>query len=63
MWNISVSERCCQHCDGVIYKRDSVIETKHYEDECRTSKTSVCRVLPGMLERFFYQNNLFLNFL
>lgn len=46
MWNVSASEQCCQHCDGVIYKAGSVIETIQHEDECRTSETSVCRVLP-----------------
>ena len=54
MWNVSVSEHCCQHCDGVIFKADTVIETKQHEDECRTLETSVCRVLPGIEEYFLF---------
>lgn len=48
MWNVSASEHCCQHCDGVIYKADSVIETIQHEDDCKTSESSVCKVLPGI---------------
>ena len=48
MWNTSVSDRCCQNCDGVVHKADSVIDTIHHEDECQTIETSVCRILPGM---------------
>ena len=47
MWNISVSDHCCQHCDGVVYKADSVIETVLHEDKCETVETSICRILPG----------------
>ena len=46
-WNVSVSDHCCQHCDGVVYKADSVIETIFHEDECETIETSICRILPG----------------
>ena len=47
MWNTTVSDHCCHHCDGVVYKADSVIDTIHHEDECQTTETSVCRILPG----------------
>ena len=49
MWNVSASEHCCQHCDGVVFKPDSVMETKQREDRCQTVETSVCRVLPGQV--------------
>lgn len=57
VWNVSVSEHCCQHCDGVIFKADSVIETKQQEDECRTLETSVCRVLPGIAGFLIFLHN------
>ena len=47
MWNVSVSDHCCQHCDGVVYKADSVVETVLHEDKCGTVETSICRILPG----------------
>ena len=47
MWNTSVSDHCCQSCDGVVYKADSVMDTVHLEDECQTTDTSVCRIFPG----------------
>ena len=47
-WLASVSARCCQNCDGVVYKPDSVMETKQREDKCQTVETSVCRILPGL---------------
>ena len=47
MWNVSVSDHCCQHCDGVVYKADSVIETVFHQDECETVESSICRILPG----------------
>ena len=48
MWNTSVSDHCCHHCDGVVYKADVVMDTIHHEDECQTVETSVCRILPGL---------------
>ena len=47
-WHASLSDRCCEHCDGVVYKPDSIIETKQSEDKCQTVETSVCRVIPGI---------------
>ena len=46
-WNVSVSDHCCLHCDDVVYKADTVIDTIHYEDECKTTETTVCRIMPG----------------
>ena len=60
MWNTSVSDRCCQSCDGVVYKADSVIATIDHEDECQTVETSVCRILPGEgTEKKFLLSNFF----
>ena len=49
MWNTSVSDHCCHHCDGVVYKADAVIDTIQHKDECQTIETSVCRTIPGLL--------------
>ena len=46
-WNTSVSSRCCHHCDGVIYKADTVIDTVQTNDECKTTETLTCRILPS----------------
>ena len=56
MWNTSVSDYCCQSCDGVVYKADSVIDTIEHEDECQTTKTSVCSILPGEWEKNLHLN-------
>ena len=47
VWNTSVSDRCCQSCEGVVYKADSVIDIIQHEDDCQTTETSFCRILPG----------------
>lgn len=47
MWNTSVSDHCCQSCGKVVFKADSVMDTVNLEDECQTTETSVCRILPG----------------
>ena len=44
-----MSDHCCQDCDGVVYKADSVIETVLHQDKCETVETSICRILPGAL--------------
>ena len=54
MWNTSVSDGCCESCDGVVYKADSVINTIQYEDECDTVETSVCMLLPGEHTEYNY---------
>ena len=38
-WNRTVSDSCCLHCDGTVYKADTVIDTIETEDECETVKT------------------------
>ena len=48
MWNTSVSDHCCHHCDSVVYKADSVIDTIQHNDECQTVESSICRILPGL---------------
>ena len=42
-WNMTISEHCCLHCDGTVYKSDTVIETIVEEDVCGTIKSSVCK--------------------
>jgi len=46
-WNKSISEHCCLHCDGTVYKADTIIETVVEKDECGTIKTAVCRKNDG----------------
>ena len=62
MWNTSVSDHCCHHCDGVVYKADAVMDTIHHKDECQTMETSVCRILPGscakLLDTILFNNML-----
>ena len=38
-WAKNVSDHCCLHCDGTVYKADTEIETTELEDECRTVQT------------------------
>jgi len=42
-WNKTISDQCCLHCDGTVYKADTIIETVVEEDDCGTIKTSICR--------------------
>ena len=56
MWNVSASGHCFQHCDGVIYKADTVIDTVQTNDECKTTETLTCRILPS---KVYQDNNLF----
>ena len=46
-WNTSVSDHCCLHCNGVVYKPNSIIATIQHHDKCQTVETSICRTLPG----------------
>ena len=46
-----MSDRCCEDCDGSVYKADSVIDTTYLEDECKTIESRVCRILPGFDHR------------
>ena len=56
-WNVSVSDHCCLHCDDVVYKADTVIDTIQYEDDCKTTETTICRILPG----YVYLNVFLIN--
>ena len=58
-WNTSVSDHCCHHCDGVVYKADSVIDTIHHEDDCKTIESSVCKILPGKQKYNMYYISVF----
>ena len=58
MWNTSVLDNCCHHCDGVVYKADAVMDTIHHKDECQTMETSVCRILPGSCAKLYYHSTI-----
>ena len=34
-----MSDHCCLHCDGTVYKADTEIDTVVMEDECKTVQT------------------------
>ena len=45
---MSVSEHCCLHCDGTVYKADTVIDTIEAQNDsatCHTVETSVCKII------------------
>ena len=44
----SVSEQCCQTCNGTVYPPNTLISTTHLEDDCLTLKREVCRVKPDL---------------
>ena len=57
----SVSEQCCQNCNGTVYPSNTVISTTMLEDDCLTTQTEVCRVRPGLKtavieQEFSYRN-------
>ena len=47
-WVRSVSEQCCQNCNGTVYPSNTVISTTMLEDDCLTTHTEVCRLRPGL---------------
>ena len=49
-WNVSISEHCCHHCDGTIYKAGTEVETIVETDECGTIKKSICRKKDGGIQ-------------
>ena len=60
-WVRSVSEQCCQNCNGTVYPSNTVISTTMLEDDCLTTQTEVCRVRPGLKtavieQEFSYRN-------
>ena len=57
----SVSEQCCQNCNGTVYPSNTVISTTMLEDDCLTTQTEVCRLRPGLKtavieQEFSYRN-------
>jgi len=47
-WNTTVSKKCCMHCDGTVYKADTVIDTTEAQNDsaiCHTVETSVCKII------------------
>ena len=60
-WVRSVSDQCCQNCNGTVYPTNTIISTTNLEDDCLTIKTEVCRVRPGLKtavieQEFSYRN-------
>ena len=47
-WMRSVSEQCCQTCNGTVVPTNTIISTTQLEDDCLTVQTEVCRLRPGM---------------
>ena len=43
-WNISVSDQCCLHCDGSVFKDGAEMEPSAPRGECGAVETSVCRL-------------------
>ena len=57
----SVSERCCQTCNGTVFPHDTLISTTQLEDDCLTLQTEVCRIRPSLEkavidQEFSYRN-------
>ena len=46
-WVRSVSEHCCQTCNGTVVPPNTVISTTQLEDDCLSLQTEVCRLRPG----------------
>ena len=46
-WNTTVSDECCLHCNGTVFKPDSLVNTVKMEDDCKTIESSYCRILPS----------------
>lgn len=46
-WNTTVSDHCCLYCNNTVYKTDTIIDTIHHEDKCKSIETSTCRRVPG----------------
>ena len=60
-WERSVSERCCQTCNGTVFPHDTVVSTTQLEDDCLTLETKICRLRPGLRKavieiEFSYRN-------
>ena len=60
-WLRSVSEHCCQTCNGTVVPPNTVISTTQLEDDCLSLQTEVCRLRPGLEtavieQEFSYRN-------
>ena len=38
-WNKTVSDHCCLHCDGTVYRANTEIETTVLDNDCNTIQT------------------------
>ena len=41
-WIKSVSDQCCLHCDGTVYKADTTIDSVVEDDDCGTIQKTMC---------------------
>ena len=60
-WMRSVTDQCCQNCNGTVYPTNTIISTTNLEDDCLTIKTEVCRLRPDrktahIEQEFSYRN-------
>ena len=46
-WNTTVSDQCCLHCNGTVFKPDLLVDSVNMMDECNTIESSYCRLLPS----------------
>ena len=46
IWKQSVSEKCCLHCDGTVYKDGLEMTPIDVGGDCDAVETSVCRLNP-----------------
>jgi len=46
-WKTTISDQCCIHCNGTVFKPDSLIDTVTKDDDCSTIETSYCRIIPN----------------
>ena len=60
IWKRTVSEKCCLHCDGTVYKDDLEMTPVDVGGPCDAVETSVCRLNPdtgkaGVVNEYHYR--------
>ena len=61
IWKRTVSEKCCLHCDGTVYKDGLEMTPVDVGGVCDAVETSVCRLNPdtgkaGVLNEYHYKS-------
>ena len=59
-WKKTVSEKCCLHCDGTVYKDGQEMTPLEVGGTCDAVETSVCRLNPdtdkaGVVNEYHYK--------